>query len=52
MQPEIAIPVGAQDDRPRTSDALQALKASGRRLGRPVEQNAETMARIAANPGT
>jgi len=32
----------------RTSDALQALKASGRRLGRPVEQNAETMARIAA----
>ena len=27
---------------------FQALKASGRRLGRPVEQNAETMARIAA----
>jgi DNA invertase Pin-like site-specific DNA recombinase len=30
----------------RTSDALQALKASGKRLGRPVEQNPEIMARI------
>jgi DNA invertase Pin-like site-specific DNA recombinase len=30
----------------RTSDALQALKASGKRLGRPVEQDAGTMARI------
>jgi DNA invertase Pin-like site-specific DNA recombinase len=32
----------------RTSDALQALKASGKRLGRPVEQNPEIMARIAS----
>lgn len=32
----------------RTSDAMQALKASGRRLGRPVEQADETRQRIAA----
>lgn len=31
----------------RTSDALQALKASGRRLGRPVEQNDDVRQRIA-----
>lgn len=31
----------------RTSDAMQALKASGRRLGRPVEQASETRQRIA-----
>jgi len=32
----------------RTSDAMQALKASGRRLGRPVEQADETRQRIAS----
>ena len=32
----------------RTADALAALKASGRRLGRPVEQSTEARARIAA----
>jgi len=32
----------------RTSDALQALKASGRRLGRPVEQTDDVRQRIAA----
>jgi len=31
----------------RTSDALQALKASGRRLGRPVEQTDDVRQRIA-----
>jgi len=32
----------------RTSDAMQALKANGRRLGRPVEQAHEARQRIAA----
>jgi len=32
----------------RTSDAMQALKANGRRLGRPVEQTYETRQRIAS----
>ncbi len=31
----------------RTSDALQALKANGRRLGRPIEQAQDVRARIA-----
>jgi len=31
----------------RTSDAMQALKASGRRLGRPVEQTDDVRSRIA-----
>jgi len=32
----------------RTSDAMQALKASGHRLGRPIEQAADVRRRIAA----